>query len=187
MLADALAVAHGAVFFGLLFAAAFLDLRKKIIPNALVGAGLLLGFWLAYVRGELGSVWDGNPVGLVSALAGAVFLFVIFYFFYRLGGMGGGDVKLMAAVGALTGLRFGAWVLFNTSVVGMALAIGTLLWHGRLREGLRSSMRFFSKKNRQEDAADKKQLTIPYGVAVLLGALWTVWMYMGRGMPLPFL
>lgn len=183
MLADALAVAHGVVFFGLLFVSAFYDLRHKIIPNTVVVAGIMIGLWLAYVRGDLGTLWSDQPVGLVTSLVGGLLLFSIFYLFYRLGGMGGGDVKLMAAVGVLTGLRFGAWVLFNASVVGMAMAVGALLWHGRLRDGLRGSLRFWTLKR---EPSDKLPLTIPYGIAVLFGSLWTVWMYLGRGMPLPF-
>ena len=76
-------------------AAVITDLRSRTIPNWLcgggLGAGLLLGAWAAGWR------------GFGTAGAGAVAGFLVYFIPYWMGGLGGGDVKLMAAFGALLG------------------------------------------------------------------------------------
>src|SRR5687767_2077545 len=71
------------------------DLRARRIPNWLTGGsalvGLLAGFWL-----------HGPPGGL-SALTGGLLGFALLLPFYALGGVGAGDVKLLAALGTLIG------------------------------------------------------------------------------------
>jgi prepilin peptidase CpaA len=71
------------------------DLRRRHISNWLTGAGLAAG--LAAALGTAG--WRG----LLLAAAGAALGFAVFLVFYLMGGLGGGDLKLMAAFGALLG------------------------------------------------------------------------------------
>lgn len=71
------------------------DLRRRHISNWLTGGGAAAGLLLGLATGG----WRG----LAAALAGAAVGFVVFLLFYLVGGMGGGDVKLMAAFGALMG------------------------------------------------------------------------------------
>ena len=71
------------------------DLRSRTIPN-----------WLSRVRGggwNLCGAWNGGARGAAMAVAGAGAGFAILLLFHLLGGLGGGDVKLMAAFGALLG------------------------------------------------------------------------------------
>ena len=72
------------------------DVRGQRIPNWLTYSGLLAAL---VVRAGLGG-WTG----LKGGLAGMLFAGGIFFLLFLLGGMGGGDVKLMAAVGAWVGL-----------------------------------------------------------------------------------
>jgi prepilin peptidase CpaA len=79
--------------------------------------------------------------------------FAIFLVFYLAGGMGGGDIKLMAAFGALlgpAGILLGALL---AAPVGGAMAAAGVMWKGRTR-------------------------SIPYAPAITLGA-WLA--LLGRG------
>jgi len=82
-----------AVFIGLV--AAIEDLRRRQIPNwiplAAIGGGLAIAF-----RDQ---GWSGAGSSLLGLVAG----FGVFFVFYALGAMGGGDVKLMAGFGAVLG------------------------------------------------------------------------------------
>jgi len=69
--------------------------RGATLPNWIPAAALAGGF--GWQIGQHG--WRGA----VTALAGTVVGFAVFLIFYLLGGMGGGDVKLMAGFGALAG------------------------------------------------------------------------------------
>ncbi len=71
------------------------DLRRRTIANWLTGSGLLAGLVLATLA--------GGVRGFLLALGGAAAGFSLFWICYRLGGLGGGDLKLMAAFGALLG------------------------------------------------------------------------------------
>ena len=65
------------------------------MPNPIPAVGLVAGLaWHGYSAG-----WRG----LLESLSGTVVGFLVFLVFYVLGGMGGGDVKLMAGFGALLG------------------------------------------------------------------------------------
>ena len=82
-----------AIFIGLV--AAVEDLRRRQIPNwipvAAIAGGLLIAFR------------DKGWSGAGSSVAGLVAGFAVFFLFYALGAMGGGDVKLMAGFGAVLG------------------------------------------------------------------------------------
>jgi prepilin peptidase CpaA len=70
------------------------DLRRRQVPNWLTAAGVLGGLACAVPIG-----WHGVAIAAAGALAG----FLVLFPFHWLGAMGGGDVKLMAAYGALLG------------------------------------------------------------------------------------
>jgi prepilin peptidase CpaA len=78
-------------------AASVEDLFRRRISNWIPLAALIAGVaCLAFHRGWLGAL---------SAFGGAVGGFLVFLVFYWLGGMGGGDVKLMAGFGAVLGIE----------------------------------------------------------------------------------
>jgi len=120
------------------------DLWRKQISNWTSLTALLSGIaWNAFRSG-----WTG----LGTALLGAGCGFVVFLAFYLLGGMGGGDVKLMAGLGSLLGagrlLEAALW----TSAVGGLIALGYL------------AVRALRRK-----PAEKKE-SIPYAPAIAIGA-----------------
>ncbi|MHC5039539.1 MAG: A24 family peptidase [Planctomycetota bacterium] len=163
--------------FLLLIVSAYTDITRNKVYNWCTFTGMGLGLGLAYMAGGIREEVDFNLVNsLVGLLAGGG----IILFFSLFGGIGLGDVKLMAAVGALTGFPFVLSSLLYSSLIGFVIAIGMLLWRGRVREGLAKSAKFAFrwKKEGSEDTPvtpgdDKKRSpeTIPFGAAIAFGTL----------------
>lgn len=148
----------------------YTDLAKGRLYNVATLGGLAAGLVIALL---LDAGAPGFPRLIAAALAAAIgggTLFVL----YLSRAMGGGDVKMMAAVGALGGgWRFIALTLVYTALVGAAIAIGALIWRGRLREGLRGSLRAMTTFRRPAPVGGAPApQTIPYGVAIGLAVVW---------------
>lgn len=115
-----------AVILAASVALAFIDVCKYKIYNVSIYPLLLAG--LIY-HGIVG----GTP-SLVNSLLGALVGFGILFPFYALGGMGGGDVKLMAAVGAWLGLPLTFFVFLASSLLAGLYALILAVGYGRMRE-----------------------------------------------------
>ncbi len=106
----------------LLAVAAWCDLKSRTIPDWIAAA--LLGWAIvATACGAVGSSWSGLAGGLLLAGGLAVPLF-------WLGGLGGGDVKLIVALGAVLGPTALVGVLFWMAIAGGVLAL-VAKWGGR--------------------------------------------------------
>lgn len=151
--------------------AAVLDLQQHRIPNWLTYPGILVGFAL---RGVFFG-WKG----LLSALLGFLLAGGVMFLFYAVRAMGAGDVKLLAAIGALAGPRQAVGVLLATAIFGGILAIVYAFSKRRMLSTLKnvgSVLRFHAvsgvhshpKVNLDNPAA----LRMPYGLAIALGTLY---------------
>jgi prepilin peptidase CpaA len=130
-------------------AAAADDLARRQIANWIPAAALAGGLgWQIAQHGW----W-----GWLYALGGAAAGFGVFLIFYLLGGMGGGDIKLMAGFGALLGagrlLEAALW----TAATGGLLALGVLAFRS-LRQRVGGAV-----------AAGPSDDSIPYAPAIALG------------------
>jgi prepilin peptidase CpaA len=114
--------------FAITLVATITDLRWRRIPNALTFSGALLGLIYSVLvhggPGAIGSV-EGWALGLALWLP-----------FYALGGMGAGDVKLLACVGAWIGPAGVIGVAIYASLAGGALALLVALRHRYLRRAI---------------------------------------------------
>jgi Flp pilus assembly protein protease CpaA len=168
---------------------AYTDLARGKLYNVATVGGLAIGLALAYLLDAAAPHTDfHNPLTtyLVRAALGAALGGGVLFLLYLAGGFDAGDVKLMAAVGALgtpTFTRSGPagtydfvlWALFYTALVGAVIGVGLLIWRGRLRQGLKESVRAmvgFRRVRREEISADA---TMPYGLAIGIGVIWA-WM-----------
>lgn len=107
-------------------AAAVTDARSGTIPNWITLPGCALGLLL----GALDGVW-----GLGAALLGAALSFFAPYVVFRGSrgvAIGGGDVKLFAALGALLGPRRGLEVELAALALLVGFSLLWLAWRGRL-------------------------------------------------------
>ncbi|MBI4903287.1 MAG: prepilin peptidase [Acidobacteria bacterium] len=98
------------------------DLWRRSVSNWICLAALVAGFgWQISQQGFRGAV-----TALLGALAG----FAVFLIFYLLGGMGGGDIKLMTGFGALLGANRLWEAALWTAILGAVLAAVVLGVHG---------------------------------------------------------
>ena len=134
------------------------DLWRRRISNWIPVSGVVAGLgWHVSQRGAM---------GLLSALGGMLGAFAIFLVFYLLGGMGGGDVKLMAAFGALLGPGGLVPLALGAAAIGGIWALAAVAWVGVKK-------RWLKRAERVEDAS------IPYAPAITLGA-WLALIPVGK-------
>ncbi len=144
------------------------DLRTRRIPNYLTFGAALLG--LSYNLVFFG--WDGLAEGFLGLLLGFGFLILP----YVMGGMGAGDVKALAALGAWLGPKGTLYLFVYMGLAGGLLALGLLIWKGHLwrtiKRGWNSLLnRFIVQGSCVTVAAPPAQKIqgVPYGVAIALG------------------
>jgi prepilin peptidase CpaA len=155
----------------LLGLAAWLDLRRRQIPNQVVAAVALL--WLfAWATGGTGPPW--------SAMGAAGIVLMLGIGAWRCGWLGGGDVKLIAALSLWAGPEHTPSLLFAIALSGGVLALGILLASrlayspavaqlqaqvGRLLPAAAPALAVLSPRG---------AVSLPYAVAVAVGGCWLV-------------
>ena len=162
------------VSLGLLWAAvaAGVDVWQHRIPNWLTYSGMAVGLAVQFALFGL--------KGLVSGLAGALFAGGIFLVFFVAKAMGGGDVKLVTALGCFVGWPEMAQVLIATALAGGALAIVYMVRHRRVKSTLRNVgviLRHHATAGMQQHPSvnleNPQALRMPYGLAIAAGmAYW---------------
>lgn len=106
----------GFIFSVILLAAAFIDIDHWIIPDRLTYPGIVIGLMLSFwTLGFLPALWG------VLAFGGLMLAIAVIS-----GGMGGGDVKLAAAIGAFTGITGSAVTLLMASLLGAIFGLGVM-------------------------------------------------------------
>jgi prepilin peptidase CpaA len=129
------------------------DLTRRQIANWIPLSALAAGFgW---------QIGQSGLVGLLYAGIGTVAGFSVFLIFYLLGGMGGGDVKLMAGFGALLGFHGLVTAALCTAGVGGIIAVGVLMVRA-LRRALGGIKDLATKQEKGQDS-------IPYAPAIAMG------------------
>jgi len=144
------------------------DLRWRRLPNWLTFPAMIVGIILQTVA----SGWRGT----LDAIGGVLFAAVLLLPFYH-GGLGAGDLKFVAAIGALKGWRFALSSTLYGAVLGGLVSVIILLRQRRLKEEF---WRFFLMlQNLRQDKADrpdlrpekKRESLFPYGVVLAIGVL----------------
>jgi prepilin peptidase CpaA len=132
----------------MLLAACWFDLKSRTIPNSLNAAVALLALPFWWSTGL--ALWP--DAALQVGVAGLVF--GLFALAFAVGAMGGGDVKLVAAVALWLPWQAVLALLVIMSLAGGALTIAFLI--------------------RKKLAQSGERLEIPYGVAIAFGGLWLI-------------
>lgn len=157
-----------AVLVLVLAAAAAWDIRRQIVPNHVAYPAIVLGLvgWTAV------GAWQGRALELGGAsLVAALAAFIPMLFLFTAGGFGGGDVKLMTAVGALSA----SWqCVLATAVysllVGAAMAVVVMIrrrivWRTLKRIGTAAMIAFARVKPDMPTDSPR----IPFAAAVAVG------------------
>jgi len=152
-----------------------IDLRYRRIPNWLTVGAAVIG--IAYHTAI------GGWAGIETAAAGWAVGLAIFFVPFALGGLGAGDVKLVAALGAWLGPAEVVWLGLYAGVIGGALAFVVACSRGYLRQALRniwvllmfwrvSGLRPMPELTIQSGRGPK----LAYGVSIFLGTVVTIWL-----------
>lgn len=120
------------VFTGALITLTVIDLRTQLLPDAitlpLMWLGLLLSFW---------PLFADMPSALAGAIAGYLILWSVYQLFRLVTGkegMGYGDFKLLAALGAWLGWQSLPMIILLSSVVGAVVGIGLIVFRRQGKE-----------------------------------------------------
>jgi prepilin peptidase CpaA len=144
------------------------DLTTRRIPNAITVSAMGTGLALAAFTHGLG--------GCAASAAGLLLAIALLIVPFALGGIGGGDVKMMAAVGALVGPRALLASLLAGMILGGLVAVGVLWRRGLLGEKwhaigamLRSALLTWSVDPLRAPAPGEGTVALPYSVPLALG------------------
>ena len=156
-----------------LVAAAF-DLKTRRIPN-------LLTFGSAVAAVAIHGI-SGGWVAASIAFAGWALGLALFLPLFALGGMGAGDVKLLAALGACVGPLAVVWVALFTSIAGGLMALIVAVFRGYLRKAF-ANLYCLVMYWRLEGPRPAPEMTLTthtgprlaYAVPVLAGLVLTLW------------
>jgi prepilin peptidase CpaA len=161
-----------------LIVAAVIDGIKLKVPNWLTFPFIVTGWAYSFCAfGFEGFLWSlgGTAVGLVLLLPA-----------YAIGGMGAGDVKLLAGVGAWMHATHTFWAFAYSAIIGAVLAIMMVLYRKSLKKHFtqfkliaQEIMIIKNPTELAEIAAERKptMLLLPYGIPIAIGSIayffWT--------------
>lgn len=134
------------LFSASLVAISLIDLQHQIIPDVISLPGIIAGLAASFLPGDI-SFLDS----LIGAIAGGGSLYLVAVVYERItgkDGMGGGDIKLLAMIGAWLGWKSLHFIILTSSLAGVVVGVPCLLLTGK---GLR--------------------VRIPFGPFLALGAL----------------
>jgi len=156
--------------------AAATDIWKFKVYNVLTLPLLVSGLLYHAFRAEL-----------ADSLLGVLFGFASLIVLYIIGGMGAGDVKLMAAVGAWLGMPLTFYVFIASSLAAGVYSIGLVVWTGQVGETavnlqilwlrLASVGRYLGSDDKVESEvrrSDRRKRIIPFAAMVAIGLIATL-------------
>ncbi|MFP3937294.1 MAG: prepilin peptidase [Phycisphaerae bacterium] len=147
------------------------DVRSGRVPNYVTYAGIAVGL-IGHTL--LGGLRGGDAgMGLYAALAGFAVGFFPLLAVWLAGGIGGGDAKLMGAVGALTGWRFALSALFYGLLAALVLAAIVMLRKRIVWRTLRRLFRFLvlmMTPSKPADPAAGESEKVPFALALCIGS-----------------
>jgi prepilin peptidase CpaA len=145
--------------------ATVIDIRTRRIPNELTAA--MTGIGIAMAMTGISSI---SPA---AAIGGFVLGLLLMLPGYMLGATGAGDVKLMAAIGAILGPGLVVTAFLCTAIVGGILALGVAAHRGRVAATLAGTGRMIAAPAgaRQEIQAASVKQRFAYGPAIAVGSV----------------
>lgn len=155
-----------------LVVAAVIDGLYLKVPNWLTIPMILSGLVFSFTV----SGWNGLGWSLLGTVVGLVLLLIV----YSIGGMGAGDVKLLAGIGAWMHVEHTFWIFIATTIVGGVMALAMIAVSGRWKKHF-GQMQMITKEI--VDVRDPETLfaiakerkprmmLLPYGVPMTIAAL----------------
>ena len=115
------------ILYSSLLVITFIDLSHQIVPDVITLPGMVIGVLVSSTL---------LPTGFVNSVAGLFLGGLLFYLVAVLsrGGMGGGDIKLIAMIGAFTGWKAVLLTIFVSALTGSILGICLMIFMGKNRK-----------------------------------------------------
>ena len=169
-----------------LILAAVIDGFELKVPNWLTFPMIISG----WIYSTMAAAWTGDPwwVGLGWSMLGMAVGLLLLMPAYAIGGMGAGDVKLLAGVGAWVHATHTFYAFCVTAIVGAILAIAMVLARRAWRKHSNQFWLILSEiltirdpSQLSEIAAERKSsmLLLPYGIPIAIGSIaYFAWMGM---------
>jgi prepilin peptidase CpaA len=173
------------IFMGcLLVAAMVFDVRYRKIPNILTFPAMLAG--MAYYT------LTGGGAGLLFSLGGLVTGLAVLFIFFLMGAMGAGDVKLMGAIGALSGFDVVINAALFSMVAGGVYALIVILFrYSACKEVLSRlflQLNYLMRTGKLAEISLKNRPNEPklcYAVAIAAGTFFVLgWQAVNHSLPL---
>lgn len=99
----------------------FIDFDHQIIPDEISLPGIGLGFLASFFLPE--SSWLASLLGIVAGWGSLALVFYVYLWLTGREGMGGGDAKLLAMLGAFLGIKAVPFIIFASSLVGSIVGL----------------------------------------------------------------
>ena len=165
---------HLAPLLVMLIIAAVIDARQRRIPNWLTVAMMLCGLAQSFTA--------AHSVGPAAASLGLLAGLALMLGQFALGGLGGGDVKLLMGVGTWVGPLPLLMIFMAASVAGLIIVLAQACWQGRLAALFRNSsviavnlihLREIGVEHVSATGASCRSIDkpLPYAVVVLIGTI----------------
>ncbi len=163
-------IAFSALALGCAAIASVTDLRERRIPNRLTGPAVMVALTLHFAASGWGSFGTATLAGLIGG--GAMLLF------FLAGGMGAGDVKLMAALGCFVGIHSIGTLLIATALCGGVAGVLLAARRGMLRHTLQKTCALVDHHGSHGlvphpdfNVQAPNQLRMPFAVPMAMGCL----------------
>ena len=160
------------MLLALVIGSAAYDIPYRRIPNSFTAGGVLLGL-------AMNMFLYGWP-GLLTSLEGLAMGFGAYFILYSMRAMGAGDVKLMAAIGAIVGWQNWFGIFIFTAIVGGVASMALMAMRGRVKKTLwnvgfvlteRKSGRAAYLSNEELDVRSSKAIGLPHAAVIAAGTL----------------
>ncbi|GMV83991.1 MAG: hypothetical protein AMXMBFR7_51750 [Planctomycetota bacterium] len=153
------------------------DLKSRRIYNAFTYPAILMGWGFALTQSLLKRSWLPESFWysyLLESAGGMAFCLLIMVLVYWQGGVGGGDVKLMAAMGALAAWPLALYLLVYATLAGLAMGLSMVIWQGREDTLFRRA--FKAEGLIKGRPLEESVQVVPFGAAFGVGVVWTAFM-----------
>lgn len=171
---DALDVTRLGILLALAGTSLYSDLKSRRIYNAATYPAILAGLGLALAQSLLKRSWLPESFWysyLLESAGGMAFCLLVMLLVYWQGGVGGGDVKLMAAMGALAAWPLALYLLVFSTLAGLAMGLSMVIWQGR--EGVLFRRAFKAEGLIKGRPLEESVQVVPFGAAFGVGVVWT--------------
>lgn len=108
-----------------LLAVIVIDIYHQIIPDPISLTGILVGFGISFVNPHV--TWQDSGLGIIGGGGVLYGIATTYYLFTKREGMGGGDIKLLAMIGAFQGWQSLPFVIFSSSLLGTIVGVGFMI------------------------------------------------------------